>query len=76
MNKLLRFSRAELVVKKFTHLGGGSKSESRSEGNRGGGSWRSCVREADNVFGTWASSAHVEQQGCPPSGYKWMGEKK
>ena len=57
VNKLLRFSRAELAVEEFAHLGGGSKSESRSEGSGGGGSWRSCVREADDVFGTWASSA-------------------
>lgn len=63
VNKLLRFSQAELVVDKLAHFGGGgSKSESRSEGSGGGGSWRSCVREADE-FGTWASSARSRAAG-------------
>lgn len=64
MNKLLRFSRAELeFVDELAHLGGGSKSDSRSEGSEGGGSWSSCVREADDVFGTWASSARSRAAG-------------
>src|SRR6266567_4317840 len=52
VNKLLRLSRAELeFVDELAHLGGASKSDSRSEGSEGGGSWSSCVREADDVFG-------------------------
>ena len=64
MNKLLRLSRAELVDKLLLlHLGGGSKSDSRSEGSEGEDSWSSCVREADDVFGTWASSARSRAAG-------------
>lgn len=64
VNKLLRLSRAELeFVDELAHLGGGSKSDSRSEGSEGGGSWRSCVRDEDDVFGTWASSARSRAAG-------------
>ena len=76
VNKLLRFSRAELVVKKFTHLGGGSKSDLRSEGSGGGGLWGSCVREADNVFGTWASSAHSRAAGVSSVRLKMDGREE
>jgi hypothetical protein len=64
VNKLLRLSRAEVeFVDELAHLGGGSKSDSRSEGSEGGGSWSSCVRDADDVFGTWASSARSRAAG-------------
>ena len=62
MNILLRLSRAELVDE-LAHLGGGSKSDSRSEGREGVGSWSSCVREAGDVVGTWASSARSRAAG-------------
>ena len=64
VNKLLRLSRAELeFVDELAHLGGGSKPDSRSEGSEGGGSWSSCVRDADDVFGTWVSRARSRAEG-------------
>jgi hypothetical protein len=39
-----------------------SKSDSRSEGSEGG-SWSSCVRDAADVFSTWASSARSRVAG-------------
>jgi len=48
----------------YFHLGGGSKSDSRSEGSEGEDSWSSCVREADDVFWHLGKAVRaVEQAG-------------